>query len=110
MCNWWDNKAMTAVEPLQHKGKAQPNPRSGQHPYLTLHYRHNPLGAIKPHNNLFVEPCPAHINITSRAGSRFFPPLHLSTQSCPREAFILIKENKDRNKYMSERVDRSTCS
>lgn len=47
MVHWWDNKAMTAVEPLQRKGKTRPAPRLGQHPYLFPHLRHNPLNAIK---------------------------------------------------------------
>lgn len=45
--------AMTAVKPLQRKGKPRPGQRFGQRPHLFPHLRHNPLNAIKMHNNPF---------------------------------------------------------
>lgn len=70
--NWQDNEVMTAVESLQHKGRDGPNPQYGQYSYLTPHHCHDWLGTIKAHNNLFVEPRPVHINITSEGGNWFF--------------------------------------
>lgn len=49
--NCKDNKAMTAVEQLQPQGTICPGPLLGQHSYLTPHFCHNPLSAIKTYNN-----------------------------------------------------------
>lgn len=103
MGNWQDNKAMTAVKPLQHKGKNWPSPRA----HFIPQHCHNWLGTIAE-NNLFMEPCLAHINITSKEVSwkpqnfKMYPLLYTRGTHFFKEKAEGDKENACKKIYYKE--------
>lgn len=106
MGNWWDNKVMTAVE--SGSGGARPGPGArapsstptSLPTIVTIHW-----AQLMPHNSLFVERCPVHINITSSVlRVEFFSSSPLPLPLSPPQESINFNQRKWGQKWILERV------
>lgn len=94
--NWQDNEVMTAVEPLQHKGRDGPSPQYGQYSYLTPTTVMIDWAQLRHTITFLWNPVRCISTSHLKDGIDFFFPHHTFSVCRPREAFILIKEKKDK--------------